>query len=169
MFSTLKDFIKNQKEFYIEDDDSNFNEENIDSLGEVLGTDDEYWQNLHHNYSHIFKLGLLKNEILRNNYMGWCGLTNYRFYYNHEDQGLLSIPISKIIKYHDYTYSKPKEVELAIEHFKNTDEKFKNHDIVWMTEQGGFDSIYNSGKIFHEKYLRNLNYSSFRFATLRYI
>ena len=133
MFSTLKDYIKNQKEFYIEDDSwENTNEENIDSLKTQLTENlrDEYWSNLYHNYSHIFKLGLLENEILIQNYKGWCGLTNYRFYYNSEDQGLLSIPISKIIKYHDYTYSKSEEVELAIEHFKNRGEKFKNQDSI---------------------------------------
>ena len=159
MFSTLKDYIKNQKEFYIEDDSwENTNEENIDSLKTQLTENlrDEYWSNLYHNYSHIFKLGLLENEILIQNYKGWCGLTNYRFYYNSEDQGLLSIPISKIIKYHDYTYSKSEEVELAIEHFKNRGEKFKNHDIVWMTLQGGFDSLYNSGEVLHEKYLKKI-------------
>ena len=96
---------------------------------------------------------------IRDSYKGWCGLTNYRFYYNSEDQGLLSIPISKIIKYHDYTYSKSEEVELAIEHFKNRGEKFKNHDIVWMTLQGGFDSLYNSGEVLHEKYLKKKTFN----------
>ena len=157
MFSNLKNFIKNQKESFVEEDHySNFSKDNISDLKEVLlnNLDEEYWMQLHHNFRHLFKLSLLKKEVLKMHYEGFTGLTNYRWYCNSEE-GLYSVPISRIIKFYDFTTSKTESIELATKHFKSKGETFKDQDIVWKTLDGGFNSFYNM-KLFHEKYLIKL-------------
>ena len=155
MFSTLNDFAINQKKQMISSDNWNITEDNIDNLriGLTEQLNDSGWANLHHNFNHLSKLGILVNEVLLYSFQGWNGFTNYRFYYN-SDSGLLSIPISSFIKYFDYTTPNIEELELATEYFKNKGHEFNEQNIVYKTLNGGFETF--NVECISDHYLKNI-------------
>ena len=110
MFSTLEEFKNNQLSSGHLGITKNNLEGYYNGLTQHLNTED--WGNLYHNFNHLTKLGVLKNEVLVRYYEGWFGLTNYRLYANF-DSGLTSVPISSIVKYASYTTPDTEEFKKA--------------------------------------------------------
>lgn len=156
MFSTLEDFINNQKESLINDEEISFDKDNMHELAIQLNEslhDDEIAHYRHH-LSHIFKLGLLENEVLKQTHAGYCGFTNYRFYIDSVD-GFFSIPLIRIVKYINYQTSNSNEIDLAKEYLDNKDEAYDLTDIVWKTPDGNY-SFLDVNEVPHERYLRTI-------------
>jgi hypothetical protein len=155
MFSSLQDFAKNQKKFMISSDNWSFSNHDIDRLkfGLVHSLSDPAWGNLYHNFNHLMKLGLLENENLVITHKGWIGFTNFRFYYN-SNSGIVSIPISSIVKYWSYTTPNLEEIESAKNFLLSTGINFIDQGLVYKTLNGGYDVLNVEGP--NENYLKNL-------------
>ena len=111
------------------------------------------WANIRHNISHLLNLGILDNEVLISYYKGYCGVTNYRFFYN-DDTGLISIPLSKLLVYGDYQPGDPEKIEEAKKINSDRGSIFKLGTIVYIDIAGNIQQLY--GTVLHEDVIKKV-------------
>lgn len=112
---------------------------------------DAGWANIRHNISHLLNLGILDNEVLISYYKGYCGVTNYRFFYN-DDKGLISIPLSKLLVYAGYQPGDPEKIEEAKK--INSNSIFKLGTIVYIDIAGNIQQLY--GTVLNEDVIKKV-------------
>ena len=113
MFLLKNDFIKTQREYFLENNTWNVNKDNISEYNDFIKNNDEgqvYFEII----QSIKDLCFLDGEVFINNFNGYQGWTNYRLWIK-DDSGLVSIPLSSIIKYYDYKCPDVEEYKKASE------------------------------------------------------